>query len=256
MVLEPESLIQFIAEKEFLPFVQKTSLSFFRTTNSFKSYVNEGTEISKKFYSHLVQEAEFLESFLDEHGARENKTWVYFSEYVASIRNLSISAFLIRHLLDRYPFYNLLVSDEIEKDFYLKSDQALFFLNHSILNLFEEIEKSAKINGLKVGGGGLKSSEFPEFQSNKKLPKNISEDRVKDEQERVIDLCSKVKKVAKMIKKVRIEFSEDMERLRKVIPDIINEKNSRMYANDIHSVQSDYDTYVKNTGISPLYIYS
>ena len=253
MIQEPESLIQFIAEEEFLPFVQETSLSFFRTINSFKSFVKEETDVSKKLYSHLVQEAEFLESFLDEHGARENKTWIYFSEYVASIRNLGISAFLIRHLLDRYPFYNLLISEKVEKEFYLKTDQTLSFLNHSILSLFEEIENSAKINGLEVPQGGLESSEFPEFQSNKKLPKNISEDRVKDAQERVIDLCGKVRNVAKMIKKVKIEYTEDMEQLRKIIPDIINEKNSRMYSNFIHSVQSDYDTYIKNTRIEHIF---
>ncbi len=249
MTSEPESLIQFIAEEDFLPFVQDRSLSFFRSMNSLKAYVGDGSDISKKFYSHLVQEAEFLESFLDEHGARENKTWVNFSEYVASIRNLGICAFLIRHLLDRYPFYNLLVSGEVEKEFYSGADKTLIFLNQSILSLFEEIEKSAKVNGLKVPGEGVKPSEFPEFQSNKKLPKNISEDRVKDEQERVIDLCGKVRNVAKMLKEVKIEFTEDMDQLRKIIPEIINEKNSRMYSNVIHSVQSDYDTYVKNTRI-------
>jgi phosphotransferase system HPr-like phosphotransfer protein len=249
MAKEPESLVQFIAEEEFLPFVQETSRGFFRTINSFKFYVKEQSDVSKKFYSHLVQESEFLESFLDEHGARENKTWVNFSEYVASIRNLGISAFLIRHLLDRYPYYNLDIPEEVEKEFYLRTDQTLVFLNQSILSLFEEIEKSAKVNGLEVPSEGVKPSEFPEFQSNKKLPKNISEDRVKDEQERVIDLCGKVRNVAKMIKEVKIEFTEDLDQLRKLIPDIINEKNSRMYSNVIHSVQSDYDTYVKNTRI-------
>ncbi len=141
------------------------------------------------------------------------------------------------------------MSDEVEKEFYSKSDQTVSFLNRSILSLFEEIEKSAKVNGLEVPKEGVKPSEFPEFQSNKKLPKNISEDRVRDEQERVIDLCGKVRNVAKMIKEVKIEFTEDMEQLRKIIPDTINEKNSRMYSNVIHSVQSDYDTYVKNTRI-------
>ncbi len=253
MLTEPESLIQFIAEEEFLPFVQETSRRFFRTVNSFRSHVDNETDVTRKFYSHLVQEAEILENFLDEHGARENKTWVNFSEYIASMRNLAICAFLIRHSLDRYPYYNLVISEDNEKQFYEKSYQALSFLNQSIINLLGELEKASKSNGIDVTKECLNSDEFPDFQSNKKLPKNISEDRVKDEEERVIDLCGKVRNVAKMIQDVKIEFTEEMDELRKIIPDNINEKNSRMYSNVIHSVQSDYDTYVKNTRIEHIF---
>ena len=48
-----------------------------------------------------------------------------------------------------------------------------------------------------------------------KLPKNIAEDRVKDEQERVVDLCGKVRNVAKMIKGIKIEFTENIEQFQR-----------------------------------------
>ena len=102
-----ESLIEIIREGEFLPFVQDSCGEIFRVYNSFRRATEGKGKLTRKFYSHLIQAADALESFLDEYGARENKTWAHFTEYIASIRNLSIAAFYIRHLLDRYPFYNL-----------------------------------------------------------------------------------------------------------------------------------------------------
>ncbi|SVE47418.1 uncharacterized protein METZ01_LOCUS500272, partial [marine metagenome] len=97
--MEAKSLIQIISEGEFLQIVQAPSNLFFKISTLFCEKLKDGKEISRKFYSSLIQETEYLESVLDEHGARENKTWSFFSEYVACIRNLSISAFYIKHIL-------------------------------------------------------------------------------------------------------------------------------------------------------------
>ncbi len=145
-----ESLSKIIREDEFLPYAQDSSLEFFKVYNLFNRLIEDQSEVSRKFYSHLIQAADSLESFLDEHGARENKTWAYFAEYIASIRNLAITCFYIRHVMDRYPFYNLLETKEEEEIFYLESNQALNFLNHSILNLFQDAIRSASTNGIKI----------------------------------------------------------------------------------------------------------
>ena len=80
--MEPKSLIQIISEKEFLNIVQEPSQMFFTTSNDFANIVECESEVSRKTYSRLMQEAEYLESVLDEHGARENKAWSFFSEYI------------------------------------------------------------------------------------------------------------------------------------------------------------------------------
>lgn len=250
---EPKSLIRIISEDEFLPFLQDTCQEFFKVYNTFDRLVQEKSDVTKKFYSHLVQEAEFLESFLDEHGGRENRTWSFFSEYVASIRNLGIAAFYITHLLDRYPYYNLPEPDLIKEPFFAEAKSTLEFLDMSMLNLFAEAAGVGRHNRLVILNEFIDPDEFPEIQSNKRLPKTVTEDKVKDEEDRVVDLCEKIRKVSEMIGDIFTGKTDELEKLRKIIPHSINEKNARMFANQIHSVQSDFDTYIKNTLIEQKY---
>ena len=245
--MEPKSLVQFISEEEFLILVQEPSTFFFKIYNSFAAKMNSGKGVSRKFYSNLIQEAEFLESFLDEFGARENKKWSFFTEYVACIRNLGISAFFIKHLLDRYPFYNLQESNENYDQFQSEARESLEFLNLSILNIYKEVTQSANKNGLVFPKESVSPHEFSDIESNKRLPRNIAEDEVKDEEEQIIELCDKIQEVAQNMQKIKINFGNDLVTLKKMVPYKINERKARAFKEDVHSLQSDYDTYIKNT---------
>ncbi len=247
--VEPKSLIQIVSEDEFLPLVQEPSAFFFRIYNSFAFRLKKGKEISRKFYSNLIQEAEFLESFLDEYGARENRQWSFFTEYVACIRNLGITAFFIKHLLDRYPYYNLRETEEEQQRFLTESQKSLKFLNRSILNLYQQVIVAGKTNGLAFNEEAVSAHEFADIEANRRLPRNISEDEVKNEEERITDLCDKIQKVCRMMEKVKVHTTEDLKELKKLIPSRIDEKRARGFKELVHSVQSDYDTYVKNTRI-------
>ena len=245
--MEAKSLIQIISEGEFLQIVQAPSDLFFKVSALFCEKLKDGNEISRKFYSSLIQETEYLESVLDEHGARENKTWSFFSEYVACMRNLSIAAFYIKHILDRYPYYSLGESEEKAQIFHESAYKALDFLNASIQGLRTEVVKTGQLNGLEISDGPFSMNEFSEIESNKRLPRTILEDEIKEEQERVIELCQKYRKVAKMVKDMGFKRNEDPEAFRHAIPSKLDEKLVRMFKELVHSVQSEYDTYVKNT---------
>ncbi len=245
--MEAKSLIQIISEGEFLQIVQAPSNLFFKVSALFCEKLKDGKEISRKFYSSLIQETEYLESVLDEHGARENKTWSFFSEYVACVRNLSIAAFYIKHILDRYPYYNLGESEENAQAFHESAYKALDFLNTSILGLRAEVVRTGQVNGLEISEELFSMDEFSEIESNKRLPRTILEDEVQEEQERVIELCKKYRKVAKMVKDMGVERNDDPDAFRHVIPSKLDEKLVRMFKELVHSVQSEYDTYVKNT---------
>ncbi len=245
--MEAKSLIQIISEDEFLHIVQEPSRLFFEISDIFCDKLENKKEITRKFYSSLIQETEYLESVLDEYGARENKMWSFFAEYVASIRNLTIAAFYVKHILDRYPYYNLGESEEDSRVFHEVAYKILNFLNISINDLRVEVVKTGQLNGLKILKGPFSLNEFSEIEANKRLPKTILEDEVKGEQERVIDLCQKYRKVAKMVNEIRFENKENFESFRHIIPSKVDEKLVRMFKELVHSVQSEYDTYVKNT---------
>jgi len=245
--VKPKSLVKIISEEEFLLLAHKPSAFFFKIYNSFTSKLGMGKDVSRKFYSNLIQEAEFLESFLDEYGARENKEWSFFTEYVACIRNLGISAFFIKHLLDRYPFYNLHDSKDDFSQFQSQAHAALEFLNKSILNIYQEVITTAKANGLVFPEESVSQHEFSDIEANKRLPKNITEDEVKNEDERIVEICEKIQAVAKRMQTIKISPTNDLNELKKLVPFKINETRSRAFKEMVHSVQSDYDTYVKHT---------
>ena len=246
-MVEPKSLIQIITEEEFLPLAQEPCSQFLDIFFLFELRIKKNKDISRKFYSNLIQEAEFLESFMDEHGARENKNWNFFVEYLASIRNLSIAAFFTRHLLDRYPSYRLRESPEIEDRFKNDAANVLEFLNQSILNLFGALHTTGVENGLTITRNIDAQVEFSDIEANKRLPCNVAEDEVKDEEDRIIEVCEKIKHVAKIMKESKIRRIVDLNELKLAVLQKFNEKRARMYKNLVHNIQSDFDTFVKNT---------
>ena len=247
--MEPKSLIQIISEEEFLKIIKEPFELFFTISNDFEKIVKGRKDVSRKIYSRLMQESEYLESVLDEHGARENKAWSFFSEYIACIRNLAIAAFYVKHILDRYPYYKLKETQEIDQEFRLAANKSLEFINRSILNLKGELIRTGKDNGLIWVEDKVSSDKIFKIELNKRLPKNILDDDVKEERERVIDLCQKYRKIAKLIQEIKIDNSENAQTFRGLMTSKLNEKIVRMYKEHIHSVQSEYDTYVKNTSL-------
>ena len=248
-MVEPKSLTQIISEKDFLALAEAPYEQFSNVFFLFERRTMEKKDISRKFYSNLTQEAEYLENFMDQYGARENKKWSFFVECLASIRNLSIAAFFTRHLLDRYPYYNLRESSEKENEFKNASTGVLRFLNHSILNLFRELCITAEINDLNISIDTEMQVEFTEIESNTRLPRNVAEDEVKDEDERVIEVCEKIRHVSRLMNDSKIFQMENINELKLAVLKTYNEKRARIHKNLIHNVQSDFDTYIKNTKI-------
>ncbi len=247
--MEPKSLIQIISEEEFLPLVEEAGGQFFRTFNSFVAIPDKKRDANRKCYSNLIQHAELLESFMDEHGARQNKTWSFFTEYVASIRNLVIAAFYIKHVIDRYPFYNLRDSDEQKEVFFTQALGALDFLNQSILNLYQECLRAGEKNNLKYSEEAVDPDQFSEVEVNKQLPKNAEDEQIKEDEERIIDIFEKMSNVATMMEDMHARVIQRGAEFKRIVPEVIDERKARMVMSLVHSVQSEFDTYIKGTSI-------
>ena len=252
-MVEPKSLTQIISEEDFLILAKTPCDQFLNVFFLFKRKDDEKKEISRKFYSNLTQEAECLENFMDQYGARENKKWSFFVECLASIRNLSIAAFFTRHILDRYPYYNLRESEQKKDKFNNASLGVLGFLNRSILDLLKELCATAETNGLNVSIDMDNQIEFTEIESNTRLPRNVAEDQVKDEEEHVIEICEKIKHISRLMNDSKISQLQNRNELKLAVLKKYNEKRARMHKNLIHNIQSDFDTHIKNTRIEAIY---
>ncbi len=245
--MEPKSLYQIISEEEFLILLQDRSGSFFRTFNVLGGFSGTGSGFTRKYYSTLNHEAEWLESFLDEHGARENKTWARFTEYVASIRNLVKAAFFCKHLIDRYPYYKLRDSEQMEMQFFKDAVSVQEFLNQAILSLYEECVREATANNLSVPESSVDPNSFAEVEANKRLPKNTEGEEVNEQEDRIIDLLEKLNSVEALMKLMKVEPTQDVDTLKQLVPGRLDEKKARMLMNLVHSTQSEFDTYIKST---------
>ena len=127
---------EIISGIDFLPLAQTASHELLKICN----YLEDRRDgFTQKFYMHLIKESQELEDFLDDHGARTNKSWVYFGELVASARNFGRIAYTLIHVLRRYNFYYLENSGVY--GFLESAGKTMGFLNQSIIALFEEMRK-------------------------------------------------------------------------------------------------------------------
>ena len=235
-----------ISETDFAPMVSAAGEPFFAFYNYFLTC--DLKALVKKDYSDFAQICNNLESFLDDHGARNNKYWAYFAELVASIRNLSIAAYILRHVLDRQVDYHGGPDHAPLDGFAEEGFRTLDFLNSSLLNLSKAVEEEAKRFDVRMTGEVYKPHRDVR-ETFFILPKNMEESRVKNKEERIVELIHKVRKVAKISSQEDIRREADPEKLALMVPTRIDEKKARKLKNIIHGVQSDYDTYVKNTEV-------
>ena len=252
-MVEPKSLNEIISEDEFLALLEIPCAQIINLYYLFKDRNEKKVDVSRKFYSNLIQESEYLESFMDEYGARENKKWNYFVECLASIRNLSIAAFFTRHLLDRYPYYNLRESPETGLTFKKDASGVIDFLNDSIMSLFNDLHSTVIDNGLNVSRVSKEQIEFNDIEVNKRLPRNVADDEVNDEEGRIIEVCEKIKYISKLMNESKIFKMDNIDEIKLAVLRKFNENRARKYKNLIHNIQSDFDTYVKNTKLETDY---
>jgi hypothetical protein len=166
-----ENFTEIVSEETFLPLVEGHAQSLI---NLYHLFEKNGNPRSRKFHAYLAAEADDLESFLDDHGARENRKWHFFVELVASVRNLSTVSFILKHVAGRYPAYAIETVDQSR----LNADalHILDLLNKANLSFLKMVRKEAIRLGLR-----LPERLTPiRFSSNgfrqKRLPNTMDED--------------------------------------------------------------------------------
>ncbi len=237
-----KSLTKVITEDEFLKLAQKYSQNFLQVYNFLHK---ESRPYTRRFYANLIEESEELESFLDDHCARDNKTWYFFCELVASIRNIAKMVFILKHVLNRYPSYGL--NDNEADAFIASAKKTATFLEETICSLYKEATSEALRLGITFPKGSLQRDFLAEINLQKRLPYTIDEDD-----------CNPHKIVAKiatqyinMVEKFNSfgwNFGKhNRDDLKDLIPGKINEERSRELASHIHNIQSTYDHHIKHT---------
>ena len=237
-----ENFTEIISEEAFLPLVEKHAQSFL---NLYYLLEKNGNSRSRKFHAYLAAEADDLESFLDDHGARENRRWHFFVELVASVRNLSTVCFILKHVAGRYPTHAVQAADQP-----LLNADALQILNlfgKAILSLLEMAREEAKLLGMR-----LPREPFPiQFGNNgyrqKRLPNTMDEDGNGDALMIVGKLASKYLTIHDDFESLKWRTLIEAEDLLERIPWQISEESAREIGSRLHNLQSIYDHHLRHS---------
>ncbi len=212
-----------ISEKEFISKLGKREQSFFAVGD----LLMEERELSQRYYSKLETEAHNLETFLDNHRARGNRSFIYFTELVASIRWFANAIHTLKHILNRYSRYGLRSNER----FFTDMQKTIKFCNLSLVKLYKALREEALSLGVKVSPPRLKEEEFVEGEVQECLPQNIDEIYCLVEGEKITE--------------VTFQYVDAAEKLSELVEkNTLTEDRIEEVMSTFHRIQSKYDSYI------------
>lgn len=241
------SLEEVVEERQFAGALQTASEAFFRLGNTLLS--RQGASWSKKHYFQLYNEADALESFLDDYGARLNRHYHFFAELVASLRGFAQIGCSITHLDSRLASYR--VHERMPDDDFAELSESVAaardFLRKGIADLFHAALSEASELGLEITPATFPEDGFAPLQARRRLPRNMDVKELTDERRKIAELVSKYMQACEMLGKLGIQRLGDPAERSKFLSEVCTEELARVYEATVHNLQSAYDTHIKNT---------
>ncbi len=200
---------------------------------------------TKKLYSKLVTTSHILEDFLDLHGAKKNREWVFYRELSATIRHLSLACYSQKHILSRYKYYKF--KDNQYDRFKLEAQETLKILQDAIRRAAPVILKEARRLDINIPQAGYNISYFPGSSATQQLDNNIDDFNSKTQQQSSLTrISSEFLEIVKDFDQFAFYERYDLEKIKQLVPGTINEVTIRRYEMLIHNIQSSFDSYVVN----------
>jgi phosphotransferase system HPr-like phosphotransfer protein len=212
----------------------------------FIQQVDKNYTFTKKLYSKLIITSHILEDFLDFHGAKKNKEWVFYRELTATIRHLALACYSQRHILNRFDFYTF--GENRHESFKLEALDTLMILQESINCTCPVILSEADRLGICIPETGYNLNYFPDISSEQQLDHNIDDFNARDHQRKNLTrIASEFLEVVKDFDQFAFYERYDLKKINELVPEQINEVIVRRYEMLVHNIQSSFDSYVVNT---------
>ncbi|MCM8821340.1 MAG: hypothetical protein NC831_00780 [Candidatus Omnitrophica bacterium] len=225
-------------ERVFIPKLKEVAYNFFEIV---KHFIKHKTSCGKEFFVTFTKESDKLESFLDDHGAANNKSFYYFRELTAAVRWFTQAIFQNLHILTRYSLYHLNLSPGEGKKFNEGLKKNLDFLESTLEIFCNEILSEGKSLGIVVG------DEYHPAESvgfsipyRKTLPSDLEQQDVGD-RDRLINF---------LLKFLNLEQDLEMFANDRNVEANVTEETLENFRSAYHRLQSTYDTYIGNTSIA------
>ena len=231
-----------LREEDFIPLLDEAAAGF---GSMVAALAEDPTPLTRSGpVARLGDAADELESFLDDFGARENRTFVTFGELVASTRGLCRVRASGLYLLSRLPRYQL-IGESAEL---IEGLQAVdVVLDDALASLCGGLMESAASLGLTWSQANVPAGMNREVR--RQLPRNLDADVSGGERQHIAELASRFQAMIKASRQLQLGSRRPAEELASFVAEHATEERCRWYESGVHNIQSMYDTYVLLTAV-------
>ncbi len=220
------------------------SYDYLKSCKYISNYDSPKHIFTKKLFSTLIGSSQILEDFLDFHGAKNNKSWYFYRELAAAVRHLSLGGYSQKHILNRLVFYDLPNTEEFEE----QGEKTLDFVTTAIMKLAPVILQEAKKLKIPISEDDFDPDLFPGVLTSEMLDYDIDDEDKDLQKENIVKIASDFLSITANFDQLGFFEPYEIEDIKKIIPDTINEVEIRRYEMLVHNLQSSFDTYVIHGG--------
>lgn len=236
-----------ILERQFVGLLQAHAEVFFRLSNSLLAPGLESW--NKKHFFQLISEADALESFLDDYGARYNRTYAFLTELVASLRWFAHAGYSLTHMLARLESYGAAAWGAQEElgEARGELERGLAFLRAMAVRLIQGVRVEAQRLSIELTPEAFPETNFLPVVAKRRLPRSVGQSELVNEEQKIGEVVTKYLRACEMLRNLRVRRIHDPRERHAYFSRTCTEAQARTYEATVHNLQSTYDTHIQNT---------
>jgi len=206
------------------------------------SYEEPDIFFTKRLYSKFIATSQLLEDLLDFHGAKKNKQWFCYRELTATVRHISLAAYVQQHIFNRMRLYTL---EDIDA-FPAQAEYALDYFNSILKRIAPVILHEAVKLNIPIPDDHFDPADFPGVLTSEMLPADIDQyEGTRVQKQYIAKISSEFLHVSKLFDRLFGFYSPySNKEIMDLIPSKVNEVEISKYNILIHNLQSSFDTYI------------
>lgn len=245
--LETQTVV--LSEDDFRPQLRERISVLLAQHSAFEGDPRAGKLGGRRKFRNLEEQAEEVETFLDDHDARWNQSFAPITECVASMRGFAKLGLLLTQVVARLGSEYPSAAEGSGPDFLVETENTLAFVGDSLRSLMNELVAVCQQEG--VASERLphrRATNRSEQRIIRSLPRNIDEQSSPDERRVIAELGAKfLAHKAILDRQSDGKRFEDPDEMRRFVLEVSDEEQCRFFETRIHSLLSRYDTYVQGT---------
>ncbi|MFZ5572604.1 MAG: HPr family phosphocarrier protein [Thermodesulfobacteriota bacterium] len=199
---------------------------------------------TKKLYSNLIASSQLLEDFLDFHGAKNNSNWYFYRELSAAVRHLALAGYSQKHISNRLIFYDLPDTGQ----FAVEGEKTLDFFTTTLTKLAPVILEEAERLAIPMPREHYSKDDFPGIMTSEMLEYDIDDEDKDQQKQNIVKIANEFLRIAGNFDQMGFYEPYDIETIKEIVPDKVNEVEVRRFEMLVHNLQSSFDTYVIHGG--------